>query len=202
MNFYAVRKGKKPGIYMTWSECKDQVHGHKGAEFKKFTNKDDALAYIKADNGMDPGDDALTKPQKGRLTAYVDGSYNQKTSVYGYGLVLFSYEGKKTFSGSFEGEDSASRNVAGEIMAARKAMSLALEEKAQEINIVYDYAGIRHWALGEWKTNLDLTKNYKAFAQEALKKIKINFVKVKSHTGDKYNDEADLLAKKACGIKT
>ena len=201
MNFYAVRKGKKPGIYMTWSECKDQVHGHKGAEFKKFTNKDDALAYIKADNGMDPGDESLTHPENGQVTAYVDGSYNQKTSEYGYGLVMFSSQGKKTFSGSFKGVDSSSRNVAGEVMAARKAISLALEDKAKEINIVYDYAGIRHWALGEWKTNLDLTRDYKDFAQEALKKLKINFIKVKSHTGNKYNDEADMLAKKACGIK-
>ena len=33
------------------------------------------------------------------------------------------------------------------------------------------------------------------------KKIKINFVKVKGHSNDKYNDKADLLAKKACGIE-
>ena len=29
--FYAVRQGKKPGVYDTWEECLDQVKGHKGA---------------------------------------------------------------------------------------------------------------------------------------------------------------------------
>jgi hypothetical protein len=29
--FYAVREGKKPGIYSTWEECLSQVTGHKGA---------------------------------------------------------------------------------------------------------------------------------------------------------------------------
>ena len=29
--FYAVRQGKRPGIYNTWEECLSQVTGHKGA---------------------------------------------------------------------------------------------------------------------------------------------------------------------------
>ena len=26
--FYAVKEGKKPGIYHTWDECKEQVNGY------------------------------------------------------------------------------------------------------------------------------------------------------------------------------
>ena len=26
--FYAVKEGKKPGIYMSWDECKEQVNGY------------------------------------------------------------------------------------------------------------------------------------------------------------------------------
>jgi len=29
--FYAVKEGKRPGIYETWNECLAQVRGHKGA---------------------------------------------------------------------------------------------------------------------------------------------------------------------------
>ena len=36
--------------------------------------------------------------------------------------------------------------------------------------------------------------------QNNMKKIDIKFVKVKGHSGDKYNDIADKLAKKALGI--
>ena len=56
------------------------------------------------------------------------------------------------------------------------------------------------WCTGAWKTNKDGTKAYKAFYQEISKKIKVNFHKVKGHSGDRYNDEADILAKGALGI--
>lgn len=34
--FYAVRKGKKTGIFDTWDDCKDAVSGYSGAEYKGF----------------------------------------------------------------------------------------------------------------------------------------------------------------------
>ena len=33
---YAVREGKRPGIYNTWEECLSQVTGHKGASCRFF----------------------------------------------------------------------------------------------------------------------------------------------------------------------
>ncbi len=34
--FYVVWVGKKPGIYRTWEECREQVENHKGAIYKAF----------------------------------------------------------------------------------------------------------------------------------------------------------------------
>ena len=45
--FYAVKEGKKPGIYHTWDECKEQVNGYSGAVYKSFTNEEEAKAFIK-----------------------------------------------------------------------------------------------------------------------------------------------------------
>ena len=44
--FYAVKEGKKPGIYMSWDECKEQVNGYSGAVYKSFTSEDEAKAFI------------------------------------------------------------------------------------------------------------------------------------------------------------
>ena len=44
--YYAVRKGHNIGIYMTWDECKAQVNGFSGAEYKSFTNLEDAHEYM------------------------------------------------------------------------------------------------------------------------------------------------------------
>ena len=44
--FYAVRVGKKPGIYMTWPECEAQVKGFPGAKYKSFPTKAEAEAFV------------------------------------------------------------------------------------------------------------------------------------------------------------
>jgi ribonuclease HI len=46
MKFYAVRVGRKNGIFYTWDECKAQVNGYKGAVYKSFSSMDDALSFI------------------------------------------------------------------------------------------------------------------------------------------------------------
>jgi ribonuclease HI len=44
--FYAVKVGKKPGIYKSWPECQKAVDGFSGAVFKGFEFKSDAKAYM------------------------------------------------------------------------------------------------------------------------------------------------------------
>lgn len=46
MPYYAVRTGKKPGIYGTWDDCAKQVLGFKGGVYKKFSTQADALAFM------------------------------------------------------------------------------------------------------------------------------------------------------------
>ena len=40
--FYVVWKGKQPGIYTSWEECKEQIQGVKNAEYKGFPTKAEA----------------------------------------------------------------------------------------------------------------------------------------------------------------
>ncbi|TDG48945.1 hypothetical protein AWZ03_004629 [Drosophila navojoa] len=46
MAFYAVAKGRKVGIYDSWTQCEQQVKGFKGALFKKFVCRQDAEEFI------------------------------------------------------------------------------------------------------------------------------------------------------------
>ncbi|KAI5282929.1 hypothetical protein KEM52_003542 [Ascosphaera acerosa] len=45
--YYAVREGRKPGIYYSWADCKAQVSGFKGAKYKSFATLVDADAFVK-----------------------------------------------------------------------------------------------------------------------------------------------------------
>lgn len=142
-----------------------------------------------------------TTPKVEKITAYVDGSYNVATKEYSYGAVIFAGDKKECFSEKFNDPELATmRNVAGELEGSMKAMRYAVEAGAKELDIFYDYEGIEKWCTGAWKTNKDGTKAYKAFYEKIRQKVKVNFHKVKGHSGDRYNDEADVLAKTALGI--
>lgn len=135
------------------------------------------------------------------VIAYVDGSYNTATKEYSYGMVIL-IDGQE-ITDSKKGSDpelASMRNVAGEIKGAEAAMQYALDHNIKNLTIYYDYEGIAKWCLGEWKTNKEGTKAYKAFYEQAKQKLSISFVKVKAHSADRYNDMADALAKQAIGL--
>ncbi|XP_040283484.1 ribonuclease H1 isoform X1 [Bufo bufo] len=45
--FYAVRKGRSPGVYKTWAECKEQVDRFPAARYKKFASEEEAWKFVK-----------------------------------------------------------------------------------------------------------------------------------------------------------
>lgn len=192
--FYAVRQGRHVGIYNTWDECKREVTGYKGAEFKSFTSRADAESYMSGGSKLEE--------IPGATSAYVDGSYNAKTKEYSFGAVIFHNGETLCFNEKFsDSENAEMRNVAGEINGAMFAMRFCVEKGIDALNIYYDYAGIEKWCTGEWKTNKSGTIAYKKYYDSIKDVLRVQFHKVKGHSGDKYNDMADSLAKEALGIK-
>lgn len=135
---------------------------------------------------------------KDHAIAYVDGSYNRKTATGGYGVVfLYEEDEPEFFSGHCEGE---LWNVSGEIQAALFAVEKALEYGCQSIEIHHDYQGIRSWVDGSWRTKTEETMNYQKKMSDYLDMIDISFSHVKAHTGDRWNEKADDLAKEGAGV--
>lgn len=196
--YYAVRQGRHPGIYESWAACQKEVTGFKGAEFKSFPKRTDAEAYMA--NGSIVTKVSDEKVPRGYV-AYVDGSFDKATKHYACGAVILR-DGEEVarISRKFTDEAAAElHNVAGEIEGAAAAISWCLENGIPSVAIFHDYMGIGKWADDEWKANLPLTQRYKAFIKEARKVMRITFVKVKGHSGDRYNDIADALAREALG---
>lgn len=189
--FYGVKIGKNPGIYYTWEECKDNVIGYSNSIYKSFGSYDEARKFVEAEQ------EKIEEIEDYDITAYIDGSYNESKNIFSYGGVYF-YRNKK-YEFAYKGEDKelvALRNVSGELKATIFVMDFALKVKAKNILINYDYTGIENWAKENWKANLKFTKYYSDYMKKAMKNIKVEFKKIKSHTGNKYNEEADQLAKR------
>ena len=168
------------------------MEGFEGAVYKSFASVEAAAAFL---------EDMSPEVAPGQAVAYVDGSYNVATKEYACGVVLF-HDGKtETFSKKFADPERAEmRNVAGEIEGSMCAMNYCLEHDIRELTIYYDYAGVEHWCTGAWKANKEGTRAYRDYYEKVSQRVRIHFVKVKGHSGDKYNDMADKLAKQAIGL--
>lgn len=85
-------------------------------------------------------------------------------------------------------------------MGAQIAMEYALGQNVKILIIYHDYEGVEKWCTKAWEAKQVGTKKYKAYYEQAAQQLDIHFVKVKAHTGDKYNEQADQLAKAALGL--
>ena len=58
MKFYAVRRGRKRGVYTSWTEAQEQVALYPGNDVKSFRTRQQAEAYV----GYHPDDEADALP--------------------------------------------------------------------------------------------------------------------------------------------
>ena len=133
-----------------------------------------------------------------KVIAYTDGSFNKRTGMYGYGCVLIGVDTLE-FSGSAY-DVYGGWQIQGELVAALTACREALKNGYSEIEIRYDYEGVRCWPTGEWRAKKLYTQSYANEMRKYMKETKVTFTHVKAHTGVLGNERADVLAKAACGI--
>lgn len=196
--WYAVRKGKNPGIYMTWADCEKQVKGFSGAEYKSFTSEAKAREYMNSDEqSMDSvvvqEEDLFTE---GVLMAYTDGSFtagDPPKSGYGICFVRDGKEIARVYGPC--NADSSLRNVGGELMAAQKAIEIAQKLLEPELIICHDFKNIQMWGDGLWRCNIKETAEFRELVANARENgLTIEFGWVRGHAGNKYNELADQYA--------
>ncbi|MDO5135368.1 MAG: ribonuclease H family protein [Eubacteriales bacterium] len=206
---YAVKKGRVPGIFLTWKECEESVKGYPGAEYKGFSSREEGEAYLLG--GETSSQETEEEPMRGKagkeppkiwipsrgLVAYVDGSYDHSLKKYAFGCIILTPAGETVRLGGCgkDPEALAIRNVAGEMLGAMHALRWAMKNGFQSLLLRYDYEGIEKWVTGAWKAKNLLTQKYADYMRRNGRAVSISFEKVQAHTGDYYNEEADKLAK-------
>ena len=200
--YYAVKNGRKVGIFNNWDECKKQIEGYSGAIYKSFINYEEAQNFLGGQAKKKEINSEKIKVNSEKLIkveAYVDGSYSEEKEQYSYGCVILDTNNREVrLSGIGKNKEHVSmRNVAGELLGAMTAIEWAYEHKYNSITIYHDYEGIARWANETWKTNKKGTKEYLDFIKKYRAYLEIKFQKVQAHSGNFYNEEADKLAKEA-----
>lgn len=107
---------------------------------------------------------------------------------------------EKDFSAYPYSDVIATHNVGAELMGARRALELALANGCNHMILYYDYTGIENFATKAWRATNPQIKEYQDFMQKYMRNIEIQFVKIKAHSGNEYNDLAERLAKYAMNL--
>src|SRR5690242_18996060 len=107
--FYAVRKGRQPGIYSDWDSCKRQVEGFAGAQYKSFSTREEAARFIAGEHSTPPAAGNSTPrvqpaPEPipaGHAVIYADGAASGNPGPGGYGTVVLFGDQRRELSAGF-----------------------------------------------------------------------------------------------------
>ena len=149
------------------------------------------------------------------LRVYTDGSCSGNPGIGGYAAIIFDLDGK--FKTKIRGGELETTNNKMELVAVVKALqyieSLRIKknENYRDIKIYSDSAYVvnamklgwlKNWKENGWKTkkgedvkNKELWKELERIQDKIKKDYVIEFVKIKGHAGNVYNEMADKMAK-------
>lgn len=210
--YYAVRNGRKIGIYNNWHDAKIQINHYSNAQFKSFTSLADAQDYMHPDPRYSKG---KKKKFKGNLyaTVYTDGGCRNHGNVKGghvheddkaaWAYLIEWDKGKSNYS--YSGGEYGATNNRMELTAVieamdelinrgmnRKPIKFCLDSK-YIINTVNN-EWIFDWYKNDWTkskgtiANVDL---WKKFYNEYIQFSDTVFEWVKGHNGNVGNEFVD-----------
>ena len=138
-----------------------------------------------------------------KVIIYTDGACSGNPGPGGWGSILMYNENKKEISG---GNNNTTNNIM-EITAVIEALKLlkhacnveVYSDSAYVVN-AFKQGWIYNWQKNNWKTaNKDNVKNRELWEElYSLTQIhKVEFIKVKGHSDNQYNNRCDELARNA-----
>jgi ribonuclease HI len=215
--FYAVHKGRRPGIYTRWSGpggAEDQVKGFAGAQFRGFATRAAAEHFLRTGQVLpEPGEDdarpgSTRQPAvdyaaalaAGQVVVFTDGASTGNPGPGGYGVVLISGGKRRELSGGFR----CTTNNRMELVAVITALK-ALKTRSEVVVYTdsrYVLNGVtlgwaRRWRERGWMRDAShRAENSDLWATllDLLDRHVVEFRWVKGHASSPENERCDHLA--------
>ena len=207
--FYAVKRGRKTGLYTVWAECAAQVKGFQGAVYKGFMTEEEARAWL-------GGADARTEQPRAAAEMAEPSAPNADYIIHTDGSCLRNPGGAGGWAAVIEtaatgaveeksGGATETTNNRMELTAALMALSavpegarVALYTDSQYLKNAFTKFWLPAWKKRGWKKadgepvlNQDLWVQLDAvFAAR-----QVQFHWVKGHAGNPRNERCDALAR-------
>lgn len=166
--YYVVWKGKKKGVFSSWKECKEQVTGFEGAEYKAFADKNEAeLAIKKSYNdykGKDTKKPKISLAEKEKYgtpilkSLSVDAACSGNPGILEYRGVLTDTKKQVFIQGPFP---KGTNNI-GEFLALVHGLALLKQKKMESLPIYSDSRIAMSWVKKkQCRTNIIFTEENK-----------------------------------------
>lgn len=176
--YYAVKKGRHPGIYKTWAECQKEVNGYPNAKFKSFLTFKGANEWLQATGNIVPS--TKTVDYSDNILVYTDGGSRNHGNKLGQHVKA---DDKAAWAYFIQTKDQAYTGTAGEfgatnnkmeitalIQALTKLLELVLQD--QPITAILDSHYVLDPIMKGWLTNWQrrgwLTASGKPVANQKL----------------------------------
>lgn len=207
--FYAVKRGRKTGLFTVWAECAAQVKGFQGAVYKGFMTEEEARAWL-------GGADARTEQPRAAAEMAAPSAPDADYIIHTDGSCLRNPGGaggwaaviETTATGAVEeksGGAPETTNNRMELTAALMALSavpegarVALYTDSQYLKNAFTKFWLPAWKKRGWKKadgepvlNQDLWVQLDA----AFAARQVQFHWVKGHAGNPRNERCDALAR-------
>lgn len=205
---YAVKSGRKTGLFATWDECKAQVTNFKGAVYKGFMTKDEAEAWLDGEKNSDAPTQLNLNVQT-EFVVFSDGSClkNQDSgdSPGGYASFILKMPEENLLQ-TISGGESATTNNRMELSGVLNALkilpeksSVAVFTDSRYIQQAFEKNWLANWKKRNWITTSGTpVKNQDLWhaLDEEIQKRDVKFFWLKGHAGNDWNERCDKLAKK------
>lgn len=207
--FYAVKRGRKTGLFTVWAECAAQVKGFQGAVYKGFMTEDEARAWL-------GGADARTEQPRAAAEMAAPSAPDADYIIHTDGSCLRNPGGAGGWAAVIEtaatgaveeksGGDPETTNNRMELTAALMALTavpegarVALYTDSQYLKNAFTKFWLPAWKKRGWKKadgepvlNQDLWVQLDA----AFAARQVQFHWVKGHAGNPRNERCDALAR-------
>jgi ribonuclease HI len=225
--FYAVLKGRNPGIYDFWAGpggAEEQVRSFPGALFKGFATREEAREYAASSgdrklpnrtSGEPSGAQAtrVEKPEPSKpserpgdgIVIFADGSSINNPGPGGYGVVICEGKSRRELSGGFRLTTNNRMELAAVIEGLRsfekppeRPVTIYTDSRYVVDGISRGWA--RKWKRQGWMRNArNPAENIDLWSVllDLVERYEPKFVWVKGHAGNIENERCDLLAKRA-----
>lgn len=210
--YYAVVRGRRPGIYTAWfgpDGAEAQIHGYPGARYKGFASRKEARQWIESPEHaraapsrrkpIPEAGDTIDEPRE-EVAIYTDGACRGNPGPGGYGAVVFKGTRRTEMAEGFRMTTNNRMELKACIAALESLTApsrVVLHSDSSYVVNGMEKGWARRWRANNWmRTAEEEARNADLWARllDLCERHRVRFVWVRGHAGHPENERCDALA--------